>query len=155
MKLKVGDNVLYTRKERILKKGMKKSDYIEEAMNKEWCNADDIIDKYFTKKFKTEVITTKIVNIRKNYLGKDDDYCELESEHFCRMSSLEYIPYNAIFAKFLNEATRMQSPLTKTGQLLVFNNVVILEFMTSSKNVWVDKTIGDKFTDEEKQMIDK
>lgn len=54
------------------------------------------------------------------------------------------------FKKLLSECSVEPSTLTKTGIFYVKDNVIILEFMKSTKNVWVDSTFAENITDKVK-----
>ena len=152
--LKVGDNVLYLKKERNLKRGMKKADFYKEARDSDG-DIDEIIKKYHTKNFTSKLINTKIISKDKNFFGDGEDGYELKGGYFTIGKNLKYIPFHETFAKLLDEAIECQSPFTKTGSLFIHGDVIILEYMKSSRNVWVDEQIGSRFSDEDKKMIDK
>jgi hypothetical protein len=152
--LKVGDSVIHTRKERNLKRGMKKSDFIKELDDSIGIDYDKIVDKYFTRTFKTKIERTKIIRID-NLKSVPYSYYLLENGHTTKIENLEYIPSHETFAKLLDGAIECQSPFTKTGKLFIHGDVIILEYMKSSRNVWVDEQIGSRFSDEDKKMMDE
>ena len=53
------------------------------------------------------------------------------------------------FKKLLSECTITPSTLTKTGVYYLKDNVIILEFMKSTKNVWVDSAFAENITDKD------
>jgi len=154
MKLIVGDKVLYTKNERNLRRGMKKADFYKEA-SESTADISETINKYFTKNTTKKEIITKIVSIDKNYLGHGKHTYNLETGDFTIGKRLQYIPYNKTFANILDKAIEIESHFTKTGKLIIFNNIIILEYMKSSHNVWVDEQIGSLFNDDEKKLIDE
>lgn len=54
------------------------------------------------------------------------------------------------FKKLLSECTITPSTLTKTGVFYVKDNIIVLEFMKSTKNVWVDSTFAENIPDKTK-----
>jgi hypothetical protein len=54
------------------------------------------------------------------------------------------------FKKLLSECTTTPSTLTKTGVFYVKDNVIVLEFMKSTKNVWVDSAFAENIPDKAK-----
>lgn len=60
------------------------------------------------------------------------------------------------FIKLLNACEETQSTITKTGRFYKYEGRVILEYMKSSRNVWVDSEIASLILDKkdvEQQII--
>jgi hypothetical protein len=54
------------------------------------------------------------------------------------------------FKKLLSQCQEVQSRVFKTGSYYEYNGRIILEYMRSSKNVWVDEEISSLIPKEEK-----
>lgn len=57
--------------------------------------------------------------------------------------------------KILNACEETQSTLTKTGRFYKLNGKVIVEYMKSSRNVWVDADISALISSDERKEVEK
>jgi len=57
--------------------------------------------------------------------------------------------------KLLEECTKTQSTVTRTGVFYKHNGRIVLEYMKSTKNVWIDDEIAEKISDSEKPEVER
>lgn len=156
--LRVGDKVNWVIKQRPLRDGFTydefKNAFHENLKDDEDTRtSDDIRNIYLKPRYKTTKGTNTIKTI-KDYGEGDIMYTLKNGKTFFLGDGLERIPHHKAFAELLNKTYRTDSTITRTGQFQRLGDTVILEYMTSTGNVWVDKTIADQFDKEEYGSIE-
>lgn len=156
-KLKVGDKVKFVSRKRDLKEGFKREDYHKEM--RQWLSSTmvlserkDIINKYFLKpkvSRGTSVITK--VDSRTEDLGVI--VYELKNGKSVYGNDVKRIPFHKGFSELLEKCEESSSTITRTGLFYSYNGKVIIEYMTSTKNVWLDDEIVATIRAEEKELI--
>jgi hypothetical protein len=57
--------------------------------------------------------------------------------------------------KLLEECVESQSTVTRTGVFYKHNGRIVLEYMKSTKNVWIDDEFAEKISESEKPEIER
>ena len=112
----------------------------------------DIINKYFLKpkvSRGTSVITK--VDSRTEDLGVI--VYELKNGKSVYSNDVKRIPFHKGFSELLEKCEESSSTITRTGLFYSYNGKVIIEYMTSTKNVWLDDEIVATIRAEEKELI--
>ena len=56
--------------------------------------------------------------------------------------------------KLLENCVVIQSPFTKTGVVYISNNIIILEHVKSTNNIWMDEHVASKIVNKDKAEKD-
>tara|TARA_B100000963_G_C22614163_1_gene666435 strand:+ start:611 stop:1243 length:633 start_codon:yes stop_codon:yes gene_type:complete len=161
----IGTKVAWVTKYRKLKEGLKESNYNR-------CNKR-LIDKYadLTDKISREEYTNKWLKLIDKFYYKDkfetksgiseiSHIDRLDNDLFFTLKNVkgffskeELTPFvkNLEMSKLLRDCKVTSSPLTRTGELYYYKNVLIMEYVTSTKNVWVDYSFLNQMTKEEQE----
>lgn len=170
----VGTRVAWTKTTRQLKEGLKLSNY-KRCLNRAFDNLNDgkytsekyvtkrtqLLDKFFYKdKFETKSGISTITS-RDRFLKNRFIFTLDGVDGVFEVKDLIPVKKNLGFAKLLNDCEKGSSSLTRTGEFYYHNNVLVMEYVTSSKNVWIDDNFAeqipndllDEFKDEVRNFL--
>ena len=159
----VGTKVAWTKKSRKLREGLKESNYnrcVKRVANKyidgkvsreEYKNKRfQLLDKfYYEDKFETKSGVSEIIS--RDRLDKDFFFTLKNTKGLFFRDELTPFVKNLEMSKLLRDCEVTSSPLTRTGEFYYYKNVLIMEYVTSTKNVWIEDSFLNQMTKEQQE----